>query len=139
MINFRTTPAYEKAYAITNNLIKGRLSVAAKQQSQLYAIGKNNPAQTKLITRVAKFDAFTDYTLENIDSKTNGYKLVLKYFKNDIESYKKQIDIISQAEVVLGKFAISYWNFETFEQLQSLAKLFQTHYYYHSLQRRLLV
>ena len=46
---------------------------------------------------------------------------VKTYFKNDIESYKKQIDIISQAEVVLDKYAISYWDFESFEGIKLIA------------------
>ena len=46
---------------------------------------------------------------------------VKAYFKNDIESYKKQIDIISQAEVVCEKYAVSYWDFETFDGIKLIA------------------
>ncbi len=39
---------------------------------------------------------------------------VKTYFKNDIESYKKQIDIISQAQIIEGKYAVSVWKGEEF-------------------------
>ncbi len=46
---------------------------------------------------------------------------VKSYFKNDIESYKKQIDIISEAEIVDGKYAISVWREAQFDGIKLIA------------------
>ncbi len=46
---------------------------------------------------------------------------VKAYFKNDIESYKKQIDIISQAQIIKGKYAVSVWTEEEFEGIKLIA------------------
>lgn len=46
---------------------------------------------------------------------------VRNYFKNDIESYKKQIDIISDAQIVLDKYAVSVWNDEPFDGIKLIA------------------
>lgn len=46
---------------------------------------------------------------------------VKAYFKNDIESYKKQIDIISEAQVVSKRFAVSVWNREEFDGIKLIA------------------
>ncbi|MBQ8605166.1 MAG: DHH family phosphoesterase [Clostridia bacterium] len=46
---------------------------------------------------------------------------VKEYFKNDIESYKKQIDMISNAEIIRGKYAVSVWREESFEGIKLIA------------------
>ena len=46
---------------------------------------------------------------------------VKEFFKNDIESYKKQIDMIAAAEVVRGRFAVSVWEEESFEGIKLIA------------------
>ncbi len=46
---------------------------------------------------------------------------VKSYFKNDIESYKRQIDIISEAQIVDNKYAISVWQDEEFEGIKLIA------------------
>ncbi len=43
------------------------------------------------------------------------------YFKNDIESYKKQIVIISEAQVIPDKYAVSIWRGEEFEGIKLIA------------------
>jgi len=47
--------------------------------------------------------------------------VVRKYFKSDIESYKKQIDIISNAEVINEKYAVSVWREEAFDGIKLIA------------------
>jgi len=46
---------------------------------------------------------------------------VKAYFKNDIESYKKQIDIISEAQIIDNRYAISVWDDEEFEGIKLIA------------------
>ena len=46
---------------------------------------------------------------------------VKAYFKNDIESYKKQIDIISEAEIISKKYAVSVWREEQFDGIKLIA------------------
>lgn len=46
---------------------------------------------------------------------------VKTYFKNDIESYKKQIDMISATELIDKKYAISVWTGEPFEGIKLIA------------------
>ncbi len=43
------------------------------------------------------------------------------YFKNDIASYKKQIDIISGAQVINEKYAVSVWRGEQFDGIKLIA------------------
>lgn len=84
-MNFRTTPVYQNAYATTRNIMQGKLKAAAREHAQMCKQGIANPSQTKLINRVAMFDAFGDYALEKIDSKDFGPKLVWKYIKNALK------------------------------------------------------
>ena len=46
---------------------------------------------------------------------------VKNYFKNDIESYKKQIDIIGDTEIIGGCHAVSVWKKEEFEGIKLIA------------------
>lgn len=46
---------------------------------------------------------------------------VKEFFKNDIESYKKQIDMISDAEVINGRYAVSVWREESFDGIKLIA------------------
>ncbi len=46
---------------------------------------------------------------------------VKEFFKNDIESYKKQIDMISDAEVISEHFAVSVWRGESFDGIKLIA------------------
>lgn len=46
---------------------------------------------------------------------------VKEFFKNDIESYKKQIDMIAAAEVINKTHAVSVWNEETFDGIKLIA------------------
>lgn len=46
---------------------------------------------------------------------------VKEYFKSDIESYKKQIDIIADAVVIDGRYAISVWRDAPFEGIKLIA------------------
>ncbi len=46
---------------------------------------------------------------------------VKEFFKNDIESYKKQIDIIADAQVVNDRFAVSVWRGQPFDGIKLIA------------------
>lgn len=46
---------------------------------------------------------------------------VREFFKSDIESYKKQIDMISDAEVIEEKYAVSVWREDTFDGIKLIA------------------
>ena len=46
---------------------------------------------------------------------------VKEFFKNDIESYKKQIDMISDAVVINDRFAVSVWREESFDGIKLIA------------------
>lgn len=46
---------------------------------------------------------------------------VKEFFKNDIESYKKQIDMISDAVIVNDRFAVSVWRGESFDGIKLIA------------------
>lgn len=78
-------PIYETAYAEAKNLINGNNKIAARQYASFCKLGKNNPAQAKLISRVAVFDALGDYAIKTPDTNINPYKTVFKFVKNIIK------------------------------------------------------
>lgn len=46
---------------------------------------------------------------------------VKEFFKSDIDSYKRQIDMIANAQVINGKYAVSVWHDGTFDGIKLIA------------------
>lgn len=67
-------------------------------------------------TGVRTFEAAAYLKKQGADTADVKY-----YFKNDIESYKKQIDIISDAQILNEKYAVSVWHGETFDGIKLIA------------------
>ena len=56
MTYFRLNPIYQQAHSMGENLINGKGKSAAKNLATVYELGKTNPAQAKLLSRVASRD-----------------------------------------------------------------------------------
>lgn len=95
MNNFRFSPVYKQAYNCTKNVIKGKFKAASTGYSRFFELGKENPAQAKLLNKVAIRNAAFDFK-KNINILTLmkvAFKILCVYskeFKTEKKAFIKR-------------------------------------------------
>ncbi|MBE7703756.1 MAG: hypothetical protein E7Z89_06890 [Cyanobacteria bacterium SIG28] len=116
MIDFRLSPVYKQAYNSARNIINGKAKAASTSYARFFELGKENPAQAKLLNKVAirdvAFDsgkninilssiktAFKTFCVNSKDFKTEKKAFIKRYKELYPKTHKMRDKLIKQGRV----------------------------------------